>query len=152
MIGQAGCANTGGQRFCLVRWAGDKGAPDRRGDAEAHRSVLPAPSHRPRKMRLAVRALLACAVLGECRRGESPRSRQLCSFCTLHSATQAPGFQSWTGRPEHFLRFSPPQPRGWFSMALGSAPRLRAAAGPASALAAFGALHASLLPLLLLVQ
>lgn len=70
-IGQAGCANTGGQGLCFARPAGDKGAPG----AEAGRSVAAARCS-PGKMRLAVRTLLACAVLGECGRGEGPQRRR----------------------------------------------------------------------------
>lgn len=75
VIGQEGCANTGGQRFRLPAGPEIKGPGTPGGGAEAHRSVLQAPSHRPRKMRLAVRALLACAVLGECGRARARRAQ-----------------------------------------------------------------------------
>lgn len=44
---------------------GIKGPRAQGGGAEASQSAFGTPRRRPRRMRLAVRALLACAVLGE---------------------------------------------------------------------------------------
>lgn len=54
---------------------GIKGRAAQRGGAEAGGSVA-ASRCSPGRMRLAVRTLLACAVLGECGRGEGPQRRR----------------------------------------------------------------------------
>jgi len=59
--------------------------------AEAHRSVLPAPSYRPRKMRLAVRALLACAVLGLCLAVSPEKTVRWCTVSS-HEASKCSSF------------------------------------------------------------
>lgn len=62
--------------MCWPTRPGIKGRGAPRGGAEAGGSVLAAPRRRPGRMRLAVRALLACAVLGECGSRERARSRR----------------------------------------------------------------------------
>uniref|UniRef100_A0A8C0TMF2 Transferrin-like domain-containing protein n=1 Tax=Canis lupus familiaris TaxID=9615 RepID=A0A8C0TMF2_CANLF len=91
VIGQEGCANTGGQRFRLPAGPEIKGPGTPGGGAEAHRSVLQAPSHRPRKMRLAVRALLACAVLGLCLAVSPEKTVRWCTVSN-HEASKCSSF------------------------------------------------------------
>ena len=88
-------------------------------------------------MRPAARALLACAVLGECGRWEGARRRRPRRPLHLGALCTFPGLRAGAGSLGPFLRFSPPHPRTCFSTASGTALRLRAPSGLAGASATF---------------
>ena len=133
-IGQPGWANTRGQGLCSASPAGDIGAP---GAGRRRRSLLCAPRHRPGRMRPAVRALLACAVLGECGRWEGSRRRRPRRPLHLGALSTFPGLRAGAGSLGPFLRFSSPHPHTCFSTASGTALRLCASSGLTGASATF---------------
>lgn len=101
-------AQTKGVKDCA--WPaprGIKGRGAQGGGPEAGPSVLGTPLRRPGRMRLAVRALLACAVLGECGRWEGPQSRR--PGCPLNTGARhtIPGLRAGAGSPD--LSFASPR-------------------------------------------
>lgn len=77
------------------------------GGPEAGPSVLGPPLRRPGRMRLAVRALLACVVLGECGRWEGPQSRRPGRPLNTGARHTIPGLRAGAGSPD--LSFASPR-------------------------------------------
>lgn len=110
-IGQAGCASHKGSRICArpaprenIEGAGSREATRSRSVCALHSTLQTG------RMRPAVRALLTCAVLGECGRWEGPQCRRPWPPCISAEPCTLPELRAGTGSLGPFLRFSPPHP------------------------------------------